>query len=104
MDLIDALSYALWCSADVQRHVYFEITVRIQSGPIQLVSFTVPYPRSVNKHIATVGEAGGVGTVPLALKGLVEKVHTFDTRGHTVPLLRRYDRSRAHRDRDIVWL
>ena len=38
------------------------------------------------------------------LKGLVEKVHTFDTRGHTVPLLRRYDRSRAHRDRDIVWL
>ena len=37
------------------------------------------------------------------LKGLVEKVHTFDTRGYTVPLLRRYDRSRARRDRDIVW-
>ena len=33
---------------------------------------------------------------------MVEKVHTFDTRGYTVPLLRRYDRSRVRRDRDIV--
>ena len=37
------------------------------------------------------------------LKGSNEKVHTFDTRGHTVPLLRGYGRYRAHCDRDLAW-
>ena len=37
------------------------------------------------------------------VKGLASKGPIFDTRGFAIPLLRGYDRSRAHRDRALAW-
>ena len=45
----------------------------------------------------------GANKVGDKAKGPNEKVHIFDSRGYTVPLLRGYGRFRAHCDRAVAW-
>ena len=71
---------------------------------ITLDPYSIPKSLRFNHPVdLKIGHPARLTELRRTVKGYGEKVHTFDTRGYTVPLLRGYGRCCAHCDRAPAW-